>query len=132
MVGCSISFKTRHLITKSFKSSTGPTDHFSCKSSPSRSHLVAQKSTWQGEPFELSKNKDFSEVLVILSTLLQRYNQFIISLGVSDMINTVQMLVSHQVGGYQLIKPFTHWVHGLNELWLVGELVFCVPSCFWP
>ena len=58
---------TRHLIVISFKSSTGHIDHFSCKSSPPRSHLVAQKSSWQGEPFEFSKNNDFSEVLVILS-----------------------------------------------------------------
>ena len=74
---------------------SGYADHSSGKSLSPLYHPVAQKSTRQGEPFKLPPKK----IAVLSSTFfLQRYNQFIISLGIADMCNAIQTLVAHQVG----------------------------------
>ena len=104
---------------------SGHVNNFACKSPPLLSHPVAQKSTRQGESFD---KRCFE---VIYGNFFQRYNQFIISLGISDMCNAVQTLVAHQVGDreYDVVSgKYSGWQKG----GLVGQLVYIDTSASCP
>ena len=49
-----------------------------------------------------------SKGMNILISFVQRYNQFIISLGLSDMLNAVLMLTSHQVCCGKIVECSTY------------------------